>query len=126
MYIKKLLRMMNVEEIREFCLKKKAVAESFPFDDKTLVFKVGDKIFLLLSLYSNPVQFNVKCLPDKAIELREKYSAILPGYHMNKRHWNTVICDATLSQKLIYSCIDESYTLIVNSLSKKTRQESGL
>jgi predicted DNA-binding protein (MmcQ/YjbR family) len=117
---------MNVEELREYCLLKKGTEESFPFDDKTLVFKVANKIYLLLSLESNPVQFNAKCEPNKAIELREKHSAIIPGYHMNKQHWNTIICDQSLSSKLIFNCIDDSYELIVNSLPKKTRVENGL
>jgi predicted DNA-binding protein (MmcQ/YjbR family) len=117
---------MNVEELREYCLLKKGTEESFPFDDKTLVFKVANKIYLLLSLESNPVQFNAKCEPNKAIELREKHSAIIPGYHMNKQHWNTIICDQSLSSKLIFNCIDDSYELIVNSLTKKTRVENGL
>lgn len=117
---------MHVEEIREYCLRKKATEESFPFDSNTLVFKVANKIFLLLSLESNPIQFNAKCDPDKAIELREKHSSIIPGYHMNKQHWNTIICDQTLSSKLIFNCIDDSYALIVNSLPKKIRLENGL
>ena len=117
---------MNAEEIREYCLMKKSVEESFPFGNETLVFKVGNKIFLLLSLDSDPVQFNAKCEPDKAVELREKYSAVLPGYHMNKQHWNTIICDGSVPKKLIYGWIDDSYLLILNSLSKKARGELNL
>jgi len=117
---------MNAEEIREYCMLKKGVEESFPFDNSTLVFKVGNKMFLLLSLDSDPVQFNAKCMPDKALELREKYSTVLPGYHMNKQHWNTIICDGSVSKKLIRGWIDDSYALIVNSLSKKIRNESDL
>lgn len=117
---------MNAEEIREYCLSKKAVEESFPFDNDTLVFKTGGKIFLLLSLTSKPIQFNAKSDPAKAIELREKYSSIIPGYHMNKTHWNTVICDGSLSKKLVFELVDNSYTLIMNSLPKKTRDLLGL
>jgi predicted DNA-binding protein (MmcQ/YjbR family) len=84
---------MNIEQIREYCLKKKGVTEEFPFDEETLVFKVMGKIFILASLDSIPLQFNLKCDPEKAIELREEYEAVQPGYHMNKRHWNTVIID---------------------------------
>ena len=123
--IKKLLS-INPEEIREFCLNKKVVEESFPFDAETLVFKVAGKIFLLLSLDSDPLQFNVKCQPDKAIELREKYSYVLAGYHMNKAHWNTVICESSASKKLIFEWIEQSYHLVAEALPKKTRTEFGL
>ncbi|WP_317899166.1 MmcQ/YjbR family DNA-binding protein [Aurantibacillus circumpalustris] len=117
---------MNAEEIRDYCFLKKGVEESFPFDDKTLVFKVGNKIFLLLSLDASPVQFNAKCDPNKAIELREKHSCIIPGYHMNKQHWNTLICDGSLPKTVVFNCIDDSYKLIVNSLPKKLRELNGL
>ena len=87
---------MNVEALREYCLSKKASTEDFPFGEETLVFRVMNKIFLLVSLYSNPLQFNAKCDPEKAIELREEHDAIKPGYHMNKKHWNTVIIDGSI------------------------------
>ena len=93
---------MNVEELREYVLQKPGVTEGFPFGEDTLVFKVKDKVFLLIGLDALPLQFNVKCDPDKAIELREEFpGAILPGYHMNKKHWNTVIVEGTLSKKLL-------------------------
>jgi predicted DNA-binding protein (MmcQ/YjbR family) len=114
---------MDIEILREYCLSKKGVEEGFPFDNETLVFKVMGKIFLLTGIASQPLQFNVKCDPEKAIELREKYSSVLPGYHMNKQHWNTVICDGTANQKLLKQWIDHSYELIVASLPKKTRTE---
>jgi predicted DNA-binding protein (MmcQ/YjbR family) len=114
---------MNIETLREYCLSKKAVTESFPFGENTLVFKVKDKIFLLVSLSSNPLQFNAKCEPEKAIELREQYDAVQPGYHMNKKHWNTVIIDGSIPAALIKEMIDDSYNLIVQSLPKKTREE---
>ena len=114
---------MNVEEIREYCLLKKEVTESFPFDSETLVFKVAGKMFLLTGLESNPVQFNVKCDPQKAIELREKYDFVQPGYHMSKVHWNTIICDGRASKKQVFSWIDDSYDLIVNSLPKKLKEK---
>ena len=117
---------MHAEEIREYCLSKKAVEESFPFDNDTLVFKTGGKIFLLLSLTAKPIQFNAKCEPAKAVDLREKYSSVLPGYHMNKTHWNTVICDGLLPKKLVFGMVDHSYMLIVDSLPKKTRESLGL
>ena len=114
---------MNIEELREYCLAKKGVEEGFPFDNETLVFKVGGKLFLLTGITSQPLQFNVKCDPQKAIELREKYSYVLPGYHMNKAHWNTVVCTEKASKKLVLQWIDDSYALIINSLPKKKRGE---
>ncbi|MGZ3900586.1 MAG: MmcQ/YjbR family DNA-binding protein [Bacteroidia bacterium] len=113
---------MTAEEIREYCIQKPGVEESFPFDNKTLVFKVGGKMFLLLSLDSIPLSFNVKCEPGKALELREKYSSVLPGYHMNKRHWNTVLCEGTVAKKMLLSWIDDSYELVYFSLPKKIKE----
>jgi predicted DNA-binding protein (MmcQ/YjbR family) len=103
---------MNIETIRTYCLEKEDAEESFPFGEETLVFKVGGKIFLLLSLDAMPTQFNAKCDPDMALELREKYDCIVPGYHMNKKHWNTVIVDGSLTASLIKSLIDASYDLV--------------
>ncbi|PBQ32149.1 MmcQ-like protein [Sphingobacteriaceae bacterium] len=117
---------MNAEEIREICLSKKGVEEGFPFGNETLVFKVGGKIFLLVSLESQILQFNAKCMPDRAIELREKFSTILPGYHMNKKHWNTVICDGSIPKVLINTIIEDSYQLVLSSLTKKIRAEFAL
>jgi len=114
---------MSAEEIREYCLLKKGVTEGFPFDEETLVFKAGGKMFLLISLDSDPVSFNAKCDPQKAIELREKYDFVQPGYHMNKQHWNTITCDGRASKKQIFEWIDHSYDLIVQSLPKKQREE---
>ena len=108
--------------LQQYCLSKKAVTEDFPFGETTIVFRVMGKIFLLASLDSNPLQFNVKCDPEKAIELREQHSAIQPGYHMNKKHWNTVIIDGSLPAALLKELIDHSYELIVQSLSKKDRE----
>ena len=104
---------MNIENIREYILQKPSVTEGFPFGEDTLVFKVKDKIFFLAGLESFPLQFNVKCDPDKAIELREEYpESVLPGYHMNKKHWNTVIVDGRLSAKQLKVMIDDSYELV--------------
>ena len=114
---------MHLDEIREYCLLKKGVEECTPFGDDTLVFKVMGKMFLLAGIESEPVQFNAKCEPEKAIELREKYQCVQPGYHMNKQHWNTIICDGSVSDKLIKQWIDESYTLVVMSLTKKIKTE---
>jgi len=114
---------MNVESLREYCLSKKAVTEDFPFGETTLVFRVMNKIFLLVALDANPLQFNAKCDPEKAIELRESYDAIQPGYHMNKKHWNTIIIEGSVSTALIKEMIDDSYNLIVRSLPKTSREE---
>ena len=113
---------MNIETLREYCLSKKAVTEDFPFGEDTLVFRVLTKIFLLVSLSSNPLQFNAKCDPDKAIELRDQYDAVQPGYHMNKKHWNTIIMNGSLSNAQLKEMIDDSYNLIVQSLPKKERE----
>jgi len=104
---------MNIEQLREYILQKPSVTEGFPFGEDTLVFKTNNKIFLLVGLNSSPLQFNVKCDPAKAIELREEYPEnILPGYHMNKKHWNTIIVDSTISNKLLKEMIDDSYRLV--------------
>ncbi len=103
---------MNIEDIRNHCISKPGAEEGFPFGNDTLVFKVKGKIFLLAGLNSDPLQFNVKCNPDKALELREKYHCVIPGYHMNKKHWNTVIIDGSVSATLLKQWIDESYYLV--------------
>ncbi|MEP7318700.1 MAG: MmcQ/YjbR family DNA-binding protein [Panacibacter sp.] len=112
---------MDIETLREYCLSKKAVEEGFPFGEDTLVFKAGGKIFLLTGLSNNPLQFNAKCNPEKAIELREQYAVVQPGYHMNKKHWNTIIADGSLSNALLKEIIDDSYNLVVQSLPKSVR-----
>lgn len=104
---------MNIEALREYCLSKPGAEETLPFGPDTLVFKVSGKIFLITGLDSHPLQFNVKCHPDKAIELRESFpDHVLPGYHMNKKHWNTVIADGFLSSNQLREFIDESYELV--------------
>lgn len=103
---------MNIEFIREYCLAKPGVEEGFPFGDNTFVFKVKGKIFLLMGLENFPLQFNVKCNPDKALELRDQYNCVLPGYHMNKKHWNTIIVDGSVSDNLLREWIDDSYNLV--------------
>ncbi len=110
---------MNIEEIRDFALSLTNVSESFPFGNDTLVFKVNNKIFLLASLSSELLQFNVKCNPEKAIELREQYSCVLPGYHMNKKHWNTIIIDGKLSAKQLKEFINDSYIAVAPKIKKK-------
>ncbi|MDA3906872.1 MAG: MmcQ/YjbR family DNA-binding protein [Bacteroidales bacterium] len=113
---------MNIEELRTYCLSKPAVTESFPFDEVTLVFKVKNKMFALLSI-DDAHGISLKCDPERAIELREKYPAIIPGYHLNKRLWNTIKIDSSISNKLIIELIDHSYDLIVDSLPKKIIEE---
>ena len=104
---------MNIEQLREYCLSKPDSEETLPFGPDTLVFKVNTKVFLLTGLDSHPLQFNVKCDPDKAVELREEYPhCILPGYHMNKKHWNTIIVDGSVSNKQLEGFIDDSYNLV--------------
>jgi predicted DNA-binding protein (MmcQ/YjbR family) len=112
---------MNIETIREYILQKPDVTEGFPFGEDTLVFKVNDKIFFLTGLESSPLQFNVKCDPDKAIQLGEEFpDSVLPGYHMNKKHWNTVVVDRRLSAKQLKEMIDDSYNLVSPKKSKIT------
>jgi predicted DNA-binding protein (MmcQ/YjbR family) len=111
---------LNIEEIREYCLSKPGVEESFPFGDSTLVFKVGQKIFLLVSL-DKSAQFNAKSDPDRAVELREEYDEIQPGFHMNKKHWITVSLEGRLNNRLIREIMDDSYTLVWNSLPQKLK-----
>jgi len=101
---------------------KKGVEESFPFDENTLVFKVMGKMFLLTDLAEN-FKISIKCDPEKAIELREQYSYVIPGYHLNKKHWNTIIMEEIVSDQLCYEWIDESYDLVRKSLSKKQQSE---
>ena len=113
---------MNIEEIRMHALAKPGVEEGFPFGEETLVFKAAGKIFLLVGLNNQPLQFNVKCDPERAIELREEYECILPGYHMNKKHWNTVIIDNTLSKKQLKELIDHSYDLVKTKIKTKTKK----
>ncbi len=113
---------MNIEEFREYCIQKPGVTEEFPFDEETLVFKVMGKMFALTNLVGD-WNLALKCDPEWAIELREQFPAIRPGYHMNKVHWNTVAMDGSLSQKLIFELIDHSYQLVVAKLPGKLKKE---
>jgi predicted DNA-binding protein (MmcQ/YjbR family) len=113
---------MNMEELRDYCLSKPGAMETFPFGEETLVFKVGEKIFLLTHLEEGN-RFNVKCDPERAIELRERFEEVTPGYHMNKRHWNTVRLDGSLKGKDLREMIDHSYEIVVGSLPKKVREQ---
>jgi len=111
---------MNIEELRDYCIAKPAVTESFPFDASTLVFKVAGKMFLLTDLV-DAFSMNIKNTPEKIIELREQYPSVLPGYHMSKIHWNTVMIDGNISDNLLKQWIDESYDLIVAGFSRKEK-----
>ncbi|WP_070138119.1 MmcQ/YjbR family DNA-binding protein [Crocinitomix algicola] len=113
---------MNIEEFRNYCIAKKGVTESFPFDENTLVFKVMGKMFALANIEGFG-SMNLKCEPDKAVELREQFHAVEPGYHMSKKHWNTVTVNADASDRLVFEWIDDSYTLVVKSLTKKLQAE---
>lgn len=115
---------MNIEEIREYCLAKKGVTEEFPFDNDTLVFKVVGKIFLLSSLTFSPIRVNLKMSPELVGEYRDKYSDVQPGYHMNKKHWNSVYFDTgQIPRKQLLWMIDHSYDETVKKLPKKVQQE---
>lgn len=116
---------MNIEQFRTYCLSKKHVTESFPFNDATLVFKVANKLFALSNLNKQPTTVNLKCNPERAIQLREEYSEIIEGYHMNKKHWNTVTINGSLPNTLIKELVDHSYNLVVSGLTKKLQKELG-
>ena len=113
---------MNIEELREYCIKKPGVTEEFPFDETTLVFKVMGKMFALTDL-EDQFSVNLKCAPEDCIELRESYRSVVPGYHMNKKHWNTVYIDGTIPDDFIYEWIDNSYDLVVKNLTKKQQAD---
>ena len=113
---------MNIESLRDYCLSKPGAGETLPFGPDTLVFKVGGKAFLLTSLDSPELRFNVKCDPDKAVELREEFSCVLPGYHMNKKHWNTIVVDGSVSSKQLKEWIDDSYSLVIDPVRKPKKK----
>lgn len=118
---------MNIEQLREYCLKKPYSEESFPFGEDTLVFKIFDKIFALISLDEpESPRVNLKGDPDNNIDLRENYEGVIPGFHMNKKHWNTVLLESDVNDSKIRQMIDESYELIAASLPKKIRESAGL
>ena len=113
---------MITEKIRNYFLSKKATEESFPFDETTLVFKVKGKMFGLMPL-ERELTINLKCDPEKALELREEYSVVKPGFHMNKKHWNTIEIDGSIPVSKIFEWIDDSYDLVVAKLTKKQKEE---
>ena len=114
---------MNLEQARLYCLSKHGTEESLPFGPETLVYKVAGKIFALMGLDNINASINLKCDPDLAINLREKYSEVTPGYHMNKNHWNTVILEGSISDTELKDMIDHSYQLVFAGLPAKVRRE---
>lgn len=113
---------MDYEQLHDYLSRKPGAVVDFPFDTVTLVFKVGGKMFALISLDEQPLRMNLKCDPEKAQALRDCFPAIVPGYHMNKRHWNTLVLDNSLADDLILSLVDDSYALVVKGLPKATRR----
>lgn len=114
---------MNIENITNYCLSKKGTVEDFPFDEETLVFKVGGKIFALIPLEKIPLQINLKCDPEKAIELREEYENVTAGWHMSKTNWNTVIVDGNIRWSNLKEWIDHSYDQVVKGLTKREQEK---
>ncbi len=113
---------MHIEQFREYCLTKKGVTESFPFDENVLVFKVLHKMFALTSVSAVEFKISLKCNPERALELRESYENITPAFHMNKKHWNTIIPDSRIAQSLVRELIDHSYELVVAKMTKKDKE----
>ena len=113
---------MNIEDIRDFCTSLKHTTESFPFNETTLVFKVGGKIYALLNL-EHPHSINLKCSPEKALELREQFESVTAGYHMNKKHWNTVLIDQSIKPSILQEWITQSYNLTISTLPKYKQKE---
>ncbi len=114
---------MNTETLREHCINKPGVTESFPFGGDALVFKVGGKMFALLTTESQPTTINIKCDPERAVQLREENDAVTPGYHMNKAHWNTITIDGRVRSADVQTWIDHSYELVRKSLPKVVQAE---
>jgi predicted DNA-binding protein (MmcQ/YjbR family) len=116
---------VDAAELRGWCLEQTGAVEEFPFGPETSVFKVGGKLFAISALDRMPLEVSVKCEPELAVQLRVTYAAIRPGYHLNKRHWNTVTLDGSLPDQLVRDLVEDSYDLIVSALPKRTRQQLG-
>lgn len=114
---------MQIDSFRDYCLEKPGVTEETPFGPENLVFKVGGKMFALLALDEIPAACNLKCDPDRALELRDRYEQVRPGYHMNKKHWNTVELGTGIPEAEVRKMIDHSYELVVQSLPKRAREK---
>ena len=117
---------MNIEEVRTYCFSKPYVTEDFPFDETVLVFRVAGKIFVLCVLHAMPPSINVKCDPQKAIELRELYNYVVPGFHMSKKHWNTIFIESVNNEQQLRTWIDESYELVIKGLTKKEQKQLNM
>lgn len=115
--------MIELEDVREYCLLLPEVTEGYPFGEDHLVFKVKDKMFCLMSLEAFPSTMNLKCEPDRAIELREQYDGIAPGYHMNKKHWNTLTLDGSIPDDVVLDLVRHSFDRVVKGLKKSERDE---
>ncbi|MBS0000557.1 MAG: MmcQ/YjbR family DNA-binding protein [Cyclobacteriaceae bacterium] len=111
---------MNIEDFRNYCLRKPGTTEEFPFDNQTLVFKVGGKMYALCDIDTFD-SINLKCDPEKAVQLREMYDPVVPGFHMNKKHWNTVNLDGSVSDRLLFEWTDHSYQLVFDKLPPKVK-----
>ncbi len=116
---------MYADDVREVLLSKAHVSEETPFGPGVLVYKVGGKMFALLTIEEVPVRMNLKCDPERALELRDRYESIIPGYHMNKKHWNTLLLDQSLAENLTRELIDHSYELVFAALPKKVKSRLG-
>ncbi len=116
------MEIKTLEHLRSYCAKKAGAKETFPFDNKTLVFKVMNKMFALCNIESEELRVNLKCKPEFAELLREKYHSISPGYHMNKKHWNTVTIDGSIPNDELLYLIDHSYELVVKNMKKADRE----
>jgi predicted DNA-binding protein (MmcQ/YjbR family) len=115
---------LTFDSIHQHCLKKRGkITEGFPFDEETLVIKVNEKIFLLMDINARPLQLNLKCDPQHALELRESYEAVQPGYHMNKKHWNTVTLDGSIPAKEVFAMVDHSYDMVIKGMNKADREK---
>ncbi|MFN8347631.1 MAG: MmcQ/YjbR family DNA-binding protein [Spirosomataceae bacterium] len=112
---------MNIESFQAYCLAKAGVTEEFPFGEQTMVYKVLGKMFALTSLDTAPFSINLKCDPEWAVQLREEYDCVLPGYHMNKKHWNTILVDGRVKDAQLREWVDHSYDLVVQALPRKLR-----
>ena len=114
---------MNIEELRDYCLSLKGSTDEFPFDDVSMVLKVQGKMFALIPLDNHEIQISLKCDPERAIQLREEFDAIKPAWHFNKKHWNTVFIQPSISQKFLCELINHSYDLVVAGLPRKLKEE---
>jgi predicted DNA-binding protein (MmcQ/YjbR family) len=119
------MRHMDASELRAWCLRQPGAIEGFPFGPEHSVFKVEGKMFALSALDRTPLEVSVKCDPDLAVQLRASYPSIRPGYHLNKRHWNTITIDGTLSDQLLCDLLEDSYDLVVSALPKRVREQLG-